>query len=448
MIKQCTFNVVSFIISGGKYQRFLKELLETQWWPREKILELQWEKFKKLLEHAYKHVPYYRMMFDELAITPNHIQGYGDLYLIPPLTKRDINHNRQLLMASNYKKSELIEDHTGGSTGEPLFFFRDKRFTGINYAHQIRNLMWCGWKEGEPLAYLWGSPIELRSQQRLVRKLRAWLHNEIWLDAFRLTEENMRNFVVRLRKFKPKVLSGYATALRTFALWIQSKGISLYVPAIVSTAEFLDLNTRRLLATVFQAEVFNRFGCREVGNSAHECEAHEGLHINAEHVLVEVVDQYGRPCNEGEIGEILYTNLDNFGFPLIRYKVGDMGVLSNKSCKCGRGLPMIEVVKGRVSDVIRTPKGTMVHGEFFSHLFYGREEIRQFQVCQRSLSAIEIKLVLNPGQSFSEELKTEITNRICDFVGEKLDISFFVVSEIPRMPSGKYKFIISEIDQG
>ncbi|MEM2514633.1 MAG: hypothetical protein QXU81_10055 [Candidatus Bathyarchaeia archaeon] len=124
MIKQCTFNVVSFIISGGKYQRFLKELLETQWWPREKILELQWEKFKKLLEHAYKHVPYYRMMFDELAITPNHIQGYGDLYLIPPLTKRDINHNRQLLMASNYKKSELIEDHTGGSTGEPLFFFQ------------------------------------------------------------------------------------------------------------------------------------------------------------------------------------------------------------------------------------------------------------------------------------------------------------------------------------
>lgn len=445
MIKTYIFQIASFIATRGKYQRFLRELMQTQWWAREKILELQWFKFKQLLEHAYNHVPYYRMLFDKIGLTPRDIQNYADLTLIPPLTKEAINRNRHLLKATNYKDRELIKDHTGGSTGEPLLFFRDRRFVGVNYAHQIRNLTWCGWKEGDPLAYLWGSPIELASHQRVLKRVRSWLHNEIWLDAFRLTEQNMKKFAVKLYQFKPMVLSGYATALRTFALWLQEVGFSLHIPAVVSTAELLDINTRKLLETVFSCEVFDRFGCREVGNSAHECEAHKGLHINAEHVLVEIVDEQGKHVPVGEPGEILYTNLDNFAFPLIRYRVGDVGVLSERVCECGRGLPIMEVIKGRISDNIRTAKGTVIHGEFFSHLFYGEEGIKAFQIYQRDFSAIEIRLVVDSKQVITDEWKSKITQRICNFVGEMLNISFVVVPEIPRSLSGKHRFIISEI---
>lgn len=444
--KTMVFQFGSFLISGGRFQRFLGDIMRTQWWDQERILDLQWKKFQRLLYHAYEFVPYYRERFNQLGITPHDIKSYDDLVLIPVLTKEDINHHRELLKAINYKKGELIEDHTGGSTGEPLTFYRDRRFTGVNYAHQIRNLTWCGWREGEALAYLWGSPIELAEQQRLLRKIRSYLCNEIWFDAFHLTEEDFRLIVKKLRALKPRVLSGYATPLRAFAKWIQQEGIELSIPAVVSTAELLDIETRRLLEATFQCEVFNRFGCREVGNSAHECGAHNGLHINAEHVLVECVDQEGRHVEYGKPGEILYTNLDNFAFPLIRYKVGDIGVLSNKICPCGRGLPMLEVVRGRVSDIIRTPSGVMVHGEFFSHLFYGVEGIKQFQVHQRKLSAIEIRLVMEEGRTISREWEMMIAQRIRDFVRDDLDISFSVVPEIPRLPSGKYRFVVSDLE--
>jgi len=107
---------------------------------------------------------------------------------------------------------------------------------------------------------------------------------------------------------------------------------------------------------------------------------------------------------------------------------------------------MLEVVQGRVSDIIRTPSGVMVHGEFFSHLFYGVEGIKQFQVHQRKLSAIEIRLVMEEGRTISREWEMTIAQRIRDFVGDDLDISFSVVPEIPRLPSGKYRFVISDLE--
>lgn len=447
MWKTIMFYGVSCLLSQGRFHRVLREIMRTQWWDRERILDLQWEKFRRLLNHSYNCVPYYRRLLEQLGITPEDIRSYEDLVLIPVLTKEDINRHRDLLRARNYKEKDFIADHTGGSTGEPLTFYRDRRFTGVNYAHQIRNLTWCGWREGEPLAYLWGSPIELTEQQQLLRRVRNYLHNEIWFDAFRLTEKDMRLFAERLRRLKPKVLSGYATALRAFAEWIGQEGIEISIPAVVSTAEILDIETRHLLESVFRCEVFDRFGCREVGNSAHECSAHEGLHINAEHVLVEVVDQEGRHVEYGQPGEILYTNLDNFAFPLIRYQVGDVGVLSDKVCSCGRGLPMLKVVQGRISDVIRTPSGVMIHGEFFSHLFYATEEIKQFQVYQREPSKIEIRLVVKTGKEILPEWKAAVTQRIQDFVGDDLEISFSIVPEIPRLSSGKYRFIISDLER-
>jgi len=447
MWKTMVFHSASFLLSRGRFHRVLREIMRAQWWDRERILDLQWRKFQRLLNHSYNYVPYYRCLFERLGITPRDIRSYEDLVMIPILTKEDINRNRELLRARNYREGEFIEDHTGGSTGEPLTFYRDRRFTGVNYAHQIRNLSWCGWREGESLAYLWGSPIELADQQRLLRRVRSDLHNEVWFDAFHLTEEDMRLFAERLRRLKPRVLSGYATALRIFAEWIQQEGVELFMPAVVSTAELLDVETRRLLEVTFQCEVFDRFGCREVGNSAHECCAHEGLHINAEHVLIESVDHEGQHVEYGKPGELLYTNLDNFAFPLIRYKVGDVGVLSDKACSCGRGLPMLNDVQGRISDIIRTPRGVMVHGEFFSHLFYGTDGIRRFQVYQRRPSAIDIRLVVKEGKEISQEWEVAVAQRIRDFVGDDLEISFSVVPEIPRSPSGKYRFVISDLEE-
>jgi len=445
MLKEIAFQSASFLVSKGKFQQIYDEISRTQWLSREEILAYQWSKLLKLLSHAYANVPYYREVFDRVGAKPADIRTSRDFQQLPILTKSEINRHRELLKATNYRPKLLIADYTGGSTGQPLTFFRDRRFTGANYAHQVRNLSWCGVKPGDPHVYLWGSQFDTTFQKRFQNRVRSLLLNESWFDAFRLTEKEMSSIVARLRLIRPRVVSGYASALRTFARYVQHRGIELVVPGVISTAELLTEETRRLLRDVFHCEVFDRFGSREVGNSAHECGAHSGLHINAEHVLVEFVDSNGVPVEFDEQGEILYTNLDNFAFPLIRYRVGDLGVPTDLTCPCGRGLPMMKVVQGRISDMIETPNGVKIHGEFFSHLFYGWDEVQEFQVRQDEPSDIKIKLVLRNGGVLPQNLRETFIAKIHQFSGPELKVKFEVVREIPRGVSGKHHFIISTL---
>lgn len=423
---------------------YLQQLEKSQWFDSSKIKELQWSRLKRLLKHAYLNVPYYRKVFNDLNLTPSNIRTIEDFQKIPVLTKEKLQNNLESLKARNYKKNEFIENASGGSTGKPVIFFQHKERNERRDAAGIRQDRWAGWDIGKIRAILWGDRRDIGNANKLRKKVGDFFMNrELFLDAFNMDEKRMHEFAEQLKQFKAQVIVAYANAMFFFAKFVKKNEIKGIAPeSIITSAETLSPYKREIIETVFKCPVFNRYGCREVGLIASECSEHSGLHITMENVYVEVLNG-GKPVNEGQDGEIVVTDLTNYTMPFIRYNLNDIVSLSNRLCKCGRGLPLIETIEGRTSDFIRTKDGRFIHGEFFTHLFYGVKEAKQFQLIQESLNKLVIKIVTSV--STKEGWLDEIKKKIQRVMGEETKIDFQFVKNIPVKNSGKFFFTISKI---
>jgi phenylacetate-CoA ligase len=213
--------------------------------------------------------------------------------------------------------------------------------------------------------------------------------------------------------------------------------------AVQTSAETLTAEHRGLIEEAFGAPAYNRYGCREVGNLAHECDAHAGLHLLIENNIVEVLKADGSAARPGEAGDVVVTNLWNTATPLIRYRLGDVARVGDAAtCACGRSAPRLEAVLGRTSDIIATPSGKMLHGEFFTHLFYGAP-VRRFQVEQTSLHDLHVRVV--PDKGYRPEVGTAIAAQITRHADQALKVRWEEVEEIPASASGKYRFTISSL---
>jgi phenylacetate-CoA ligase len=246
-------------------------------------------------------------------------------------------------------------------------------------------------------------------------------------------------------KFRPKAISGYTSMLEIFAAFLQKHPeYRIPVEAIVSSAETLTEFERGNIEEGFRCKVYNRYGGRELGCIAHECEAREGLHINSESMVVETVRD-GRPCSPDEPGNILLTSLTNYGMPFIRYEVGDIGILSDKECSCGRGLPMLSKVTGRVHDVIITAKGEYLPGEFFPHLFKDFEGIKKYRITQKTRTRLVIEMVID--DRFEDTSLESIRRHTTEAVGADMKLDFQFKNDIETPASGKHRFTISELSR-
>jgi phenylacetate-CoA ligase len=255
----------------------------------------------------------------------------------------------------------------------------------------------------------------------------------------------MTTFATTIRKYKPRIVVGYASSLYLFAKFLETEGIEIPCPqGVQSSAEMLHDWQRSTISAQFGCPVFDRYGCREVGNIAHECSAHDGLHVSQELMHVEVLKD-GEHVAYGEEGDIVITSFTNYAFPFIRYHIGDRGVLldPDDSCTCGRCLIKMSPKVGRSTDNFYFKNGLIVHGEFFTHLFYDVLSVRQFQVVQKSYSKIVIRIV--PSNSQDDVPVGPITEAIRQSVGLPIDVDFEFTDRIKSSPTGKHRFTISEV---
>lgn len=421
--------------------KYIKELAHSQWFSSNQLKELQLEKLRRLLRHVRQQVPYYRKLLEGMCLDDSF--GFEEFKQIPILTKKDVQENSASLQAEDV---EGKENHTGGSTGEPLTFYQCENYWHHNFADKIRTYQMCGYEVGDKAAFLWGSDYDSRAHKGFLHRL--WdrvAMNLIWINVFDVDEEGLYQHALELAKFKPKIIVGYASSLLMFANLVRERGITGIEPVgTQSSAEILTPEMRAVIEATFECKVFDRYGCREVGNIAHECSEHNGLHILAENNYVEFLDGGGAPVEAGEPGRIIVTNLNNYVMPFIRYEVGDIGVPSSEECPCGRGLPLMEVVKGRTSDVIQSPGGRLLHGEFFTHLFYGIKGVSRFQVVQESLEDLTVRVV--PTSEFERSETLSLLEAMIQRHGDPgFRIRFELSSCIPPSESGKYRFTISKV---
>jgi len=424
----------------------LNELNNSQWWSQENIEALQISKVRDMLIYAGHSVPYYKRIFDDSGFCPQSFRELSDLQKIPVLTKQDIQNHFSELKSCAVPEEECFVNHTGGSTGQPLSFVQTHYYHATGMADIWRNFMMCDYRPGERRVFLWGSDYDAKDHKGFKNRV---LHdfvmkNLVWVNTFNLSEEILERTVSMLRRYQPKLIIAYVSSVTLVASYLRDQGITDIRPqAIQTSAEVLTSNQRKLLQDVFGCEVYDRYGCREVGNIAHECSEHDGLHLLAENNLTEFLNQ-GQPADSGKTGLITVTNLNNFAMPLIRYQVGDIGRPKQGHCACGRGLPLMEVVDGRSTDMILSPSGRILHGEFFTHLFYSLEGVRQFQVVQKTVENLEIKIV--PTAGFNWPVSTAFLERMIKEQGDlEFEVLFKKVTHIPSAKSGKFRFVYSEV---
>jgi phenylacetate-CoA ligase len=424
-----------------------RELERTQWLSPAEIQALQLEKLSRLLTHAYANVPFYRQRFDDIGLHPDQIQTLEDYQRVPILTKDDIRQNLEQLVVTDCQRNALRRNTTGGSTGVPLVFYQDREFTTSNWASRMRYRKWYGFEMGDKVAFLWGMDRDIPSSDWL-KRLKVSLRRERWLNSFNVSKEKMEAFARRLIAWQPTYIVAYASSAYLFASFLRQAGLDRIRPvAIESSAEKLWDFQRELIEDVFQCPVFNVYGSREFGGLAAECEAHAGLHILADVRYLEFLRE-GQPVQNGGFGEIIVTDLTNYAMPFIRYQTGDLGRPQPQSqlCACGRGFPLVQEIVGRSSDVLPTPDGRYVHGEYFTHLFYGVPGVRRFQVHQKTLHDVDVLIeLIEGGRELPAETLAEIRRKILAQMGERTTVTFKMVDVVPLTPSGKYRFTISDV---
>jgi len=300
-----------------------------------------------------------------------------------------------------------------------------------------------GYKLGDKMVFLAGLSLNVGTKAHEISR------NIKKLSSYDMGEEDMRSYVKIINLLNPRFIRGQAYSIYFFSKWIKDNDLSIQNPlSVFTTAEMLYPHMREMIEDVFNCKVYDGYGLNDGGISAYECPEHSGLHIDTERSVMEVVNQDGHQMNDGE-GQILATSLHNYAMPFIRYDTGDLGHIISENCNCGRGYRLLKRVTGRQLEMLMTPEGKYIHGFFFNHILKEINGVKEFQVLQKTLNKIVIKIV--PEDDFDDKLLDQINKQLVpirELIGRKSEaweVEFKIVEKIERTRGGKFRYVINEM---
>jgi len=435
MIKDKNLPILKYI----RYFDFVNRL------SRDELIQRQISRLKEMLSYAYKRVPYYRKIFDEAGFSPAKMKEPADIMKLPLLTKDIIRSNFHDLRAEGIDPTNITCASTGGSTGTPLKFLRDKEALFLRKGQELFFDRWMGYEFGDKVALFVAASHFAGEVERLKSIIRnATCERMLAFNPHHITDDYMEAFTKAFRRFKPMIIKCFPNSLAIFADFIKRKGIELEpVSAISATGESLYPEQRTLFEKTFGGEVFEKYGTRECGVIACECKEHNGLHVFTEGVYIELIKDNGIATAKGEIGRIVVTDLFNKAMPLIRYEIGDMGVSSgDRTCGCGSALPLMDRILGRDRDIIIDSFGNPKPGYLFVEVINNINIPAQFQIVQTGRYELLVKIAAKDKETVDIKL---LETKFKEILGPLFAISFEFPVSIPRDPSGKYRYVVSKI---
>lgn len=446
-------------LKGRNLHGAFAEALQTEWLSEDRLRELQNEKLRRLVRHCYENVPYYRRVFMERKLRPEDIRDREDLAKLPVLTKQLIREHYQELCAEDIRLRQTLEGSTGGSTGTPMRFLEDLETWNKTRGLNLRGWTWAGFQVGEKLFTLAGNSLvdskENRRKMRVKNLYDRLIMRNLKRDCTDITPEAMAEHYRAMMKYRPAGIRGYASSLYFLARYIEQNQFPVCpVKVVFTTGEKLHPKYRDKIQQVFKAPVFDAYGASDGGLTAHECAMHEGLHLGEEHCVVEIVDREGRPLPDGEIGQVLSTDLNNYAFPFLRYQLGDLAYIRKERCSCGRSHRLLGEVVGREGRAIYNKQGRPyssividnmmfrnmdIHSEESQRLY---EKMDRFQIRQDSNG--DLRILIKPVDA-GEPLSTfeYIKDNFQTYFPESR-VELLFVEEIPPLPSGKEDYCVSE----
>jgi len=419
-----------------------RALERSQYLPPAELATLQLGKLQAFLAEIGTHVPFYQARFAAAGFDPAALNSVADLARLPVLTKADIRAHGGALKSD--RAGPLARCTTGGSSGEPLIFYIGKARTSHDVAAKWRATRWWGVDIGDPELVVWGSPIELGAQDRVRRWRDAALRSRL-LPAFAMSPADLDRYLAQIQAARPAMLFGYPSSLALIARHARARGVALDrlgIRVVFVTAEKLYDDQRADIAAVFGAPVANGYGARDAGFIAHECPA-GSLHISAEDIVVETLRPDGSAAGIGQPGEIAVTHLASADFPFVRYRTGDVGVLGDERCACGRTLPVLRSVEGRTTDFVVAQDGTAMHGLALIYTLRDLPGVERFRIEQLSLDETRVQVVAGAG--FDAAAEARIQRDFKARLGAGVTVRIERVAEIPAEASGKFRYVVSRV---
>jgi phenylacetate-CoA ligase len=403
-------------VRGRPTMRHLDALERSQWCSLDELHWIQGSALRGLIAHAYANVPYYRTLMERRGLEPRDLGSVEDLARLPLLTRE------AAMNAGDRRKSTAapfcdLKKMTGGSTGEPLRFGYDLGSEYWRQAVKLRGWGWSGYRVGDRTLYYWGPATTVTPPLRVRAKVAAdrLLKRENYVDCTNRGPSQLAAVARMLVTQRPERLICYTQAGVDLARYIIEQDLRVPQIPVMCCAERLDVHGRNLLEAAFGPQVYETYGCREVMLIGSECEAHDGLHLSMENLIVEVLVRDGdrvRPAAYGELGEVALTDLHNYGMPFIRYLNGDLAIAGKTGrCSCGRGLARISSVEGRVADTLLDARGEPVCGILFSRIFSWSEAlagaVSHWQAVQHRDGSVTLKLEIhgNIGEAALADLR-------------------------------------------
>lgn len=415
----------------------LIELQRNQWLRPSELTRIQQKRLGAIIKHAYSNIEFYRRKFKIANVKPDDIKTVQDLPKIPVTTKSELRNafRAQTIVDGKIDLSKCHLARTSGSSGDPLTVVYDEKAEDFQKAVAVRSFLEAG-------CHLYDKWVAISSPARVARKKRWFqrlgLLSPIWLSLFDPPEHH----IVALRRLKPDVLEGYFSSIWLIAKKMQEDAIADIQPRVlIGSAEVLTEKARRFINSAFDVEIYNQFGCVEVGRSAWECEEHNGWHMDIDALAMEFIKDDEQVAS-GEEGRLLYTSLYNYAMPLIRYDVGDLCVPTDELCPCGRGLPLIKHIEGRTDDFVTTPDGRVFSPIVWTILMRAIPGIANFRIIQESKNSLTVQLVKDA--DFSSKTPSHIENAIKEALGD-VQVRIELMEELPRDETGKLRSVISKV---
>lgn len=428
-------------LMGRDTPRHLRFLLESQYWPASRQREYREQRLLSLLELANENVPFYKSLFQRLNL---HVKSIGDFKHVPFLQRHHLQDDFEALKNKNYRGHVLVQS-TGGSSGVPVRFLMDRVREVGTIAMRTRSHHWHQTDIGDPEVVIWGSPIEL-GRQDFLRTLRDLIFRSKLIYAFNFTDETMRSAMRTILAFKPRRVFGYAQSIHLLAKYCLDNFTAArnrrVCDVVFTTAEPLFDYQREDIQRAFGANVAVEYGARDAGLIAHECPAGR-MHINAEGIYVEIIDENGQLLPPGRTGEIVVTNFDTPSMPIIRYRTGDMGMLLEETCPCGVALPVMKIVGGRMSDFLAGLDGRKIHPLGGIYILREIQGMRRFRIVQNEMNQIDLLISVN--QKLSDDARHAIQTKFDKLLGGPVNLSFKYMDDIETSVSGKFRHVICNV---
>lgn len=423
-----------------EYVAWLRFLESSERWSRKEIEQYQLEQLRKIVAHAWGNTAAYRARMEEAGVSPESIRSLDDARRLPLVTRCDIrDHLAEFTAASS--GAEYVT--TGGSSGIPLGFYRNRGAFARELASKAHQYHRVGWREGDRQLVLRGLTIDTPGHIEFVEKF-----EELRCSSYHLTDEHMERYYRRALEYQPKWLRCYPSAGFLFARFLEERGWRIpSITGVLCASENLYDGQRELLEKVF-GRVFSHYGHYELAVLAGYCEHEPAYHVLPQYGYAELIDAAGRPVTTpGAVGEIVATSFLMYASPFIRYRTGDLALLKSFGCaKCGRPYQVWERIEGRLQEFVQTRDGRLIsmtainmHDGTFDH-------VRQFQFRQSEPGKVTLQYV--PRASCDSAALTLMRARLLDKFGNDVELELIPVEAIPLTARGKHRFLIQELKLG